>query len=83
MAACHPPTVVVASTHDMQLCLPNRSALQLLSMHPCWTACLPALLQIKQEAELRGHTEGVTNLAWHPVHPDKLASIAGQEKSVR
>lgn len=42
-----------------------------------------ACLQIKQEAELRGHTEGVTNLAWHPVHPDKLASIAGQEKSVR
>ena len=40
-------------------------------------------VQIKQEAELRGHTDGVTNLAWHPVHPDKLASIAGQEKSVR
>ena len=25
----------------------------------------------------------MTNLAWHPTHPDKLASIAGQEKSVR
>ncbi|KAL4458683.1 hypothetical protein ABPG75_013548 [Micractinium tetrahymenae] len=37
----------------------------------------------KSEAELRGHSEGVTNLAWHPAHPDKLASIAGSEKSVR
>lgn len=40
-------------------------------------------LQHKSEAELRGHSEGVTNLAWHPTHPDKLASIAGPEKSVR
>lgn len=37
----------------------------------------------KQEAELRGHGDGVTNLSWHPTHPDKLASIAGAEKSVR
>lgn len=42
-----------------------------------------ARLQHKSEAELRGHSEGVTNLAWHPTHPDKLASIAGPEKSVR
>ncbi len=42
-----------------------------------------ARLQHKGEAELRGHSEGVTNLAWHPTHPDKLASIAGPEKSVR
>lgn len=41
------------------------------------------VLQIKQEAELRGHSDTVTNLSWHPTHPDKLASIAGAEKSVR
>lgn len=40
-------------------------------------------LQIKQEGELRGHSDGVTNVAWHPSHADKLASIAGAEKSVR
>ncbi|EFN50708.1 hypothetical protein CHLNCDRAFT_142586 [Chlorella variabilis] len=38
---------------------------------------------LKQESELRGHNDGVTYLKWHPTHPDKLASIAGQEKSVR
>ena len=40
-------------------------------------------LQIKNEAELRGHSDGVTNVSWHPTHPDKLASIAGSEKSMR
>jgi THO complex subunit 3 len=39
--------------------------------------------QIKQEAELRGHGDGVTNLTWHPSHPDKLATIAGSERTVR
>ncbi|PSC71110.1 THO complex subunit 3 [Micractinium conductrix] len=42
-----------------------------------------AYCAIKQEAELRGHSDTVTNLSWHPTHPDKLASIAGAEKSVR
>lgn len=45
--------------------------------------CACAAPQIRQEGELRGHADGVTNLAWHPSHPDKLASIAGSEKSVR
>jgi hypothetical protein len=41
------------------------------------------IAQIKQEGELRGHVDCVMNLVWHPTHPDKLASIAQQEKSVR
>lgn len=40
-------------------------------------------LQVKNEAELRGHSDGVTNVSWHPSHPDKLASIAGSEKNMR
>lgn len=38
---------------------------------------------VKNEAELRGHSDGVTNVSWHPSHPDKLASIAGSEKNMR
>lgn len=37
----------------------------------------------RQECELRGHQDGVTNLAWHPSHNERLASIAQPEKSVR
>ena len=40
-------------------------------------------MQFKQEAELRGHQDAVTNMAWHPSHPDRLASISQPEKSVR
>ncbi|KFM28981.1 THO complex subunit 3 [Auxenochlorella protothecoides] len=38
----------------------------------------------KQEMEMRGHQDAVSRLAWHPTHPDKLASL-GQltEQSVR
>lgn len=44
---------------------------------------MPRLPQVRNEAELRGHSDGVTNVLWHPSHPDKLASIAGSEKSMR
>lgn len=40
-------------------------------------------LQMRQEAELRGHTDAVVYMRWHPSHADKLASTASQEKSVR
>ena len=38
---------------------------------------------VRQDQELTGHAEGVTNLEWHPTHPDRLASIAQQERSLR
>lgn len=41
------------------------------------------IAQTRQEAELRGHTESVMYMRWHPTHPDKLASISQQEKNVR
>ena len=66
------------STHSLPLVQCDHPAAFLPLLLP-----LLVLLQIKQEAELRGHTESVTNLTWHPTHPDKLASMAQPEKSVR
>lgn len=38
----------------------------------------------KTEAELRGHADAVTNLAWHPTSPHRLASISSSgDRSVR
>jgi len=36
----------------------------------------------KAEAELKGHTDGVDQLCWHPSHQDQLATASG-DKSVR
>ena len=36
----------------------------------------------KAEAELKGHTEGVDQVCWHPSHQDQLATASG-DKSVR
>ncbi|KAL4536412.1 hypothetical protein Ndes2437B_g05833 [Nannochloris sp. 'desiccata'] len=37
----------------------------------------------KSEAELRGHTDAVMYLRWHPSNPDRLASTSSQEKCIR
>ena len=39
--------------------------------------------QCSTECELRGPSDTVTSLQWHPSHADKLASISQQDKSVR
>lgn len=41
------------------------------------------MLQSKCEVELRGHTDAVMYMRWHPNHPDKLASTSSQEKCIR
>lgn len=42
-----------------------------------------SFIQSKSEAELRGHTDAVMYLRWHPSNPDRLASTSSQEKCIR
>ena len=41
------------------------------------------LLQLSSESELKGHEDSVMYLRWHPVSPDRIASISGQEQNLR
>lgn len=49
---------------------------------PRLTAPAAAALQSKAEVELRA-PYAVTAVAWHPTHPDRLASLCDDEKAVR
>lgn len=39
--------------------------------------------QCSTEVDLRGPSDTVTSLQWHPSHADKLASVSQQDKNVR
>lgn len=39
--------------------------------------------QFAHEIDLKGISDTVTSLQWHPHHPDKLASVMQQDKNVR
>lgn len=47
--------------------------------HACHSL-LPGV-QLRQDTELRGHQEAVSRLAWHPTHPDRLASLGQMSES--
>ncbi len=76
-AAGRQPQAGRSTMGDLALAPAHQSAAVRFSASSC------IHLQVKNEAELRGHSDGVTNVSWHPSHPDKLASIAGAEKSMR
>lgn len=57
----------------------RRRAAACAGTHACHLP-LP-VVQLRQETELRGHQEAVSRLAWHPTHPDRLASLGQMSES--
>lgn len=41
------------------------------------------LVQVSLESDLRGHSDSVMYLRWHPADEDRLASTSGQEQNIR
>ena len=40
-------------------------------------------VQLSLESDLRGHSDSVMYLRWHPTDEDRLVSTSGQEQNIR